>query len=412
MSIFRRIVLKLRDWPLLILLHVLPRDSHKVVFGAWEGKQFSDNPKYFMLYLLKRGGYKCVWVGDEKLRAQVEAIEGARFARKGSVVALWHCLTAKFYVHNILWREDIIDFPHCRRVTIINLWHGIPLKCIGARQMMGNGVRAGDHAIEHKVPFWRKAISDVSVYMYDSTSWSSVSSQKMADIVMGGFPGIFKKDRMLMAGSPRNDFLINNKSNDSFRNSLREKYATLLGVSSTRRWYLYLPTFRHDGIPFSFKGSKREDQYQEVLRQQDAVLIEKQHFKVLKSLNLSDGVYGNICIIGQDKSTLIDVQELLLSADVLITDYSSCFLDFELLGRPVIHYAYDLENYVKRDSGLEYNIFDIAAGPVVCSEGDLLSALMMPKADLLSAKGKIADEPIIAEKGHACDSVFKAVMEK
>ena len=45
-----------------------------------------------------------------------------------------------------------------------------------------------------------------------------------------------------------------------------------------------------------------------------------------------------------------DMQELLLIADVLITDYSSAIWDFSFLSRPIFLYATDLEEYDKERS--------------------------------------------------------------
>ena len=31
---------------------LMPRNPKKILFGAWWGNQFSDNPKYFLKYIL------------------------------------------------------------------------------------------------------------------------------------------------------------------------------------------------------------------------------------------------------------------------------------------------------------------------------------------------------------------------
>jgi len=53
-----------------------------------------------------------------------------------------------------------------------------------------------------------------------------------------------------------------------------------------------------------------------------------------------------------------EMAELLLAADMLITDYSSSAGDFALTGRPVILYQADREAYVSRDRGLYFDVDD------------------------------------------------------
>ena len=56
---------------------------------------------------------------------------------------------------------------------------------------------------------------------------------------------------------------------------------------------------------------------------------------------------------------------MLLITDILISDYSGAYIDFALLKRPVIHFAYDFESYASKDSGLAYNLEDVVAGSIV-----------------------------------------------
>lgn len=69
----------------------------------------------------------------------------------------------------------------------------------------------------------------------------------------------------------------------------------------------------------------------------------------------------------------IDTQELLLICDLLITDYSSCYIDFLHCNKPIIHYLFDGEYYQKNDRGLYYSFKDVAAGPIIYDEAELIS---------------------------------------
>ena len=64
-------------------------------------------------------------------------------------------------------------------------------------------------------------------------------------------------------------------------------------------------------------------------------------------------------------------QELLDAADVLITDYSSCYIDFLLLNRPIIFYNYDMEAYQSNDRKLYFEYNEVTPG-AKCSNAKAL----------------------------------------
>jgi CDP-glycerol glycerophosphotransferase (TagB/SpsB family) len=67
----------------------------------------------------------------------------------------------------------------------------------------------------------------------------------------------------------------------------------------------------------------------------------------------------------------IDTQELLNISDLLITDYSSCVVDYLLLDRPIIFYLYD--DYEKvEENDLYFKLEDHAPGGITNNESQLL----------------------------------------
>jgi CDP-glycerol glycerophosphotransferase (TagB/SpsB family) len=59
-----------------------------------------------------------------------------------------------------------------------------------------------------------------------------------------------------------------------------------------------------------------------------------------------------------------DIEMLYREADILITNYSSCFIDYMQTGRPMISFSYDLEAYKERECGLFYELEDVFPGPI------------------------------------------------
>ena len=63
--------------------------------------------------------------------------------------------------------------------------------------------------------------------------------------------------------------------------------------------------------------------------------------------------------------------ESLYEADILITDYSSCFVDHLLLDRPQILFAYDLDHYMAHERNL-YGDFRADATGRLCEDNAAL----------------------------------------
>jgi CDP-glycerol glycerophosphotransferase (TagB/SpsB family) len=59
-----------------------------------------------------------------------------------------------------------------------------------------------------------------------------------------------------------------------------------------------------------------------------------------------------------------NIEVLYRRADLLITDYSSCFIDFMLTNKPMISFAYDYERYMREERGLFYELDFAFPGPI------------------------------------------------
>ena len=73
-----------------------------------------------------------------------------------------------------------------------------------------------------------------------------------------------------------------------------------------------------------------------------------------------------------DASWTGDVRELLLIADVLVTDYSSLLVDFALTGRPMVFFTPELD----RDGQRLYLELDDLPGSIVTDPAKLAAAIL------------------------------------
>ena len=119
--------------------------------------------------------------------------------------------------------------------------------------------------------------------------------------------------------------------------------------------------------------------------------------------------YSNIIILKSDDLNDLDVQlySLLGNCDVLITDYSSVYIDYEVLNKPIIFAMDDFESY-KNSRGFvfEDNLENYMPGTVVQTEGEFLELIknqdfkiVKSKAELNKYKDNKSCERIMKELG-------------
>ena len=106
-------------------------------------------------------------------------------------------------------------------------------------------------------------------------------------------------------------------------------------------------------------------------RENDILFVIKKHFYHNSEKTDLTGYTNIVDLTGHS----YDTQELMFNSDVLITDYSSCYIDYLLLNRPIVFYSYDLEDYLKNDREMYYDYEDVAPGDVCTDFNQLFKAL-------------------------------------
>lgn len=94
------------------------------------------------------------------------------------------------------------------------------------------------------------------------------------------------------------------------------------------------------------------------------------HYGVRKFSGLFNFKSKNIDMVNDDR---VDLQQLLKESSLMITDYSSVYMDFAYMKKPIIYYQFDYDEY--RKSHFAEGYFDYAKdgfGPIVDEENDLV----------------------------------------
>lgn len=378
----------------LILGHMFPRSRHKIAFGAWDGKSYSDNSKFLFEFFFNHAEWRIVWIGNKHERGLLPQLPPhASFAIRHSLKGMWHALTAKTWIfsHN---PNDISLVAVWGKALLIDTCHGVAIKEVGARSA---SFKHNNSLIDS---FWQRVFAN-KIFL-------AVPSHIQAKNTLASFPNMFQ-NHTLPFGSTTLDFILKNKSDLDLIRRLREKFAKNFNLPLDKKWIVYAPTFRwttKNNFSFLDISQDKLDALTNSLEPQNAIIVEKTHPSLIPSGKPCGG--SIICSISGPVAKNIEPHELWLAADAIISDYSSCVVPFFLQEKPVIHFAYDYEYYTTKDTGLIANIDDIRFGSVVYTFSDLCNAI----SDLYSSRNKcghLAKSLIEYEKGNACEQYLEFI---
>ncbi len=350
----------------------VPRRRDQYLFGAWQGARYADNSKYLFEYFAAHEPHlRIVWCGAADVREHLPVGANVSFVQYGSPRALWARLRSGtcFLTHG---SRDVGTYNLLRRCHRIYLGHGIAIK------KMGDPPSPPAPA---PIEFLRTLTRRPDSYH----CWATSSPEHTRKLLAENQCSLISEAHIVETGQPRLDPLFACRSNGvdtdasvAFRQWLRET----LGVPTEVRLVLYMPTFRDTGtavVSFaSLSGQSRTD-LNSILSDHDAWVIEKLH--PADRNRPSPGTIPPTRVTDISDRLSVDTQDLLMSSDVLITDYSGCFIDYLALDRPVIHFAYDYESYRTRDRGLYFPLESIAGGDIVTDISELLESLHLALED-------------------------------
>ena len=330
------------------------RDKNTWVFGAWLGGNFSDNPKSFLEYMLeKHPENKYYWIINDLNLINAEEWNNVTFLRKYSKEANKIIRKAGYAVFSH-GSSDLSRYNLIGGAKKLQLYHGLAWKCIG----MDAYVYEKKYIIDKL-----KKINAMWFYKLESQGdYYIAPSDITKNILKTAF--MAKDNQIIKTGQPRNKIFYNKG------NQFKEKILNELGIKNmNKKIVLYLPTFRDSGRRrFSFFDNinKLKD-----IGRFETIIIEKGHFAEKNQYETLD--VDNILYSGKQFNT----QELLASADVLITDYSGCIFDYLILDKPIIQFVYDINDYMKSDRKMYFTVEEMDCGYMAYSAEKLFEFIEM-----------------------------------
>jgi CDP-glycerol glycerophosphotransferase len=171
---------------------------------------------------------------------------------------------------------------------------------------------------------------------------------------------------VIVTGAAKNDILLCSDLPPYYRRQLDQLNSQLAG----RRLITYAPTWRTTGTSYPWDNDEVA-RLEAVLARQNAV------FGIAGHQYLRDRyIPGSPHFI--DLNALdIDIQVLLRRTDVLVSDYSSVWIDFLLMDRPIVLFQYDHSDYLT-ERGILHDTGVFAPQRVCLDFEELLRALQGP----------------------------------
>lgn len=311
--------------------------KHTALFEAFNGRSGGDNPRPIGEHLVERvPNFDIRWaVADYSVEVPsfakpviIHSEEYYRLVNSSELLITNNWLPAETRQRDTQ--------------TILQTWHGTPLKTLGLDRFHSGSARQRAN-MEKMTALWDGMISQ-----------NPYSTERFRSCY--AFAG-----KMLETGYPRNDVLVNGLSEGELL-QLRQR----LGVGADQKVLLYMPTWRENQTGI-FAGLQ-VDRLQSVLGSDWSVLV-RGHSMTTKGegTKLPSGV--------KDVSLFADASLLYLVADVLVTDYSSAMFDFSVTGKPIVYFTPDMDSYRDELRGMYFDLRSEAPGPIVSDLESLIDSI-------------------------------------
>lgn len=213
--------------------------------------------------------------------------------------------------------------------NIIQLWHGLPAKTIGASIITDN-----------------MDFHHFTRILNDCVSAKHVCIDNNLPDVIAEYSRAFPNAKLHITGNPMLDMLFDESKRQEFLGNKNSKEEMLLKKwleeNKEKKKILYCPTYRESAESTEKLLSKLND----LLEIKDFAILVKFHIatritreqKVELEKKCKDA--GHFWVYGRD-----EIYSRFNDFDAIITDYSSIRIDFAITGKPVILWQYDIDEY-------------------------------------------------------------------
>ncbi len=185
-----------------------------------------------------------------------------------------------------------------------------------------------------------------------------------------------------------------------------ERFYKQFPEAKGKKVILYAPTFRGKTVGAETPDKLSVEKFYERLGD-EYVLVFKHHPIVHKRPAIPEK-YSSFA---KDLSDSMTIEDLLFVSDICISDYSSLIYEYSLFEKPMIFFAYDLDDYFDW-RGFYYNYDELTPGPVYKTNEEILDYIenIDERFDKEEVR-KFKERFMSACDGHATDRIMKMFFE-
>ena len=352
---------------------LIPIDESLVLLCSYSGKFYNDSPKRIYEYMIndpRCKDYKYVWALREPEKVAIPGncekikIDGWKYFKTA--------LKAKVWITNVNIERGL-RFKK-KDQFYLNTWHGTSVNWVG------NAVDGRDD------------------FKWDYVDAFCYAGEYEREFIKRDF--LIKDESLLPSGLPRNDDLY------TVDEDRKRRIKEALCIPANKIVILYAPTWREsaDGgescnitPPINIEKWRKElsDHY---------VLIFRTHHNTKEMLGIEFDDFV------RDGSDYPEVNDLMVISDYLITDFSCIMMDYSILGRPIIEFGYDYDEYSKT-RGFYIDLEKEIPSGILRTEEEVLDYITKSNYEKECKKAKLFRDRHVEYGGHATQMCVEKIIE-
>lgn len=370
-----RILLRIWGW-------FVPVKKKTMLFCSFGGRKFDDSPKAIYDEVCRRkefNDWRLIWAFINPESHNIPRGEKIKVDTPSFFRAL---LYSRVWVSNS-GMDRGIEFMSNRHVRV-ETWHGAPLKKIGGEENQNSlGPNPSTYHGKLDAETIRCAQSEYDREIFERINYADKSAILLCDL-------------------PRNDGLL------KYTLEQIEIIKKNIRIGSGKKVILYAPTYREylvDEHRDTYMAPPIHLEKWEKELGSDYILLVRAHYAVTKALNIQESDFV------KDVSGYPFINDLYIISDLLISDYSSSFIDYSILDRPMLCYAYDLEEY-KEKRGLYIDLDRELPCEIDYNETSLLNHIQTLDFSHSSERTKAFHQKYAPYAGNASKVVVDEVLKR
>ena len=316
----------------------ISKSSSKVLFVIKDRTCYSGNIRISLESFVKKSNYKIYFYKDGKIENEI-ILElkslGVCVLDGFNLKTIWHILTSGLVILSHNPRDAHLTKRHHQR-KIINLWHGVAIKKI--ELLMPN------------IPQNKLLLLKNNSKLYDIIIASSQEDRKTNAKAFG-----IDMSKVILTGLPRYEIL---KEKYHLSLMLEKQKKNILNFKQDKKLILYAPTFRENEKSAILQITQNEwKKIEHIMIEENAIFVIRPHPYDIQYLPKAISNNPNFFLFSNEDFT--EANLILKYTDLLVVDFSSIWIDYLLLKRPIVGFSKDYTTYLTEERGFIYNFDSI-----------------------------------------------------